>query len=652
MATTGSFDLYPYSNGYYNTNIDAGDFSWSLSSQNAEDNSSTFTWSMTGKSPMQEIWYFKGVEIWLVMASGKRYTIHSQTMDAPVEHWMNFNLGSGTFTIQHEDDGSCDFTLYANFYGHLLISTSIITCQGEEAVSFPKINREPTILTASNFTDEENPVITYSNPVSTGTLQACISVDGQNPTLAYRTISAIGTSYTFTLTDTDRNTLRAAAKNAQTLPVTYILKCTVGSTDFYAKATRTFTVVNCNPVISDVSIYDTLHVDLTGSRDILIANDNLVEYSFKTTASKSAEIVKTSIKCGTKTIEDMQQGAIIDAETGTFIISATDSRGLTTTITVTKQVIDYVKPTCYQKVDMEMSGETGAAINLIVNGNYFNGTFGGLTNTLKLEVRYTQPNGELGNWIDLTAQGYTPTYDGNTYRLAVTLEGFSYDQAYVVQSRATDKLNVVVSAQYTAKLLPVFDWSATDFNFNVEVKMNDETVLRHNEDSNNTVLSGSGGSIYLRPGGTNDTYGQVQITPDGNLVVNGGISFGDGTPDFVIEQGTEEMGSNGTWKWFKWYSGRSECYGSRNFGAMAITTTWGNLYRSAAQSQSLPSGLFNTAPDSINIYLKDANYGGWIAKHETSASSSTDTGSFIVVRPASATLSSSHIGFHILGRWK
>ena len=53
--------------------------------------------------------------------------------------------------------------------------------------------------------------------------------------------------------------------------------------------------------------------------------------------------------------------------------------------------------------------------------------------------------------------------------------------------------------------------------------MNEETVLRHNRNANNTVLSASGGFIYFRPAGTNDTSNEIKFNPQGSIELNGDI---------------------------------------------------------------------------------------------------------------------------------
>ena len=416
-----------------------------------------------------------------------------------------------------------------------------------------------------------------------------------------------------------------------------------------------------NPTVRDVNS-DTLA--LTGDENTFIRYESMAEYAINATASKNATIVTQSVTCGSKTITDLPYGVIEDVESGDFNFYALDSRNMAVSGSVFKNLIEYVKPTCYQKLEIELSGEVAANVKLTVSGNYYNGSFGAADNTLLLEVRHTDDDGNMGEWTTLTG---TPTIKNNTYTLETTFSGFNYGKSYVFQCRATDKLNVVQSSQYTIKFLPTFDWSEEDFNFNVPVnieadnlEMHGQTIIRHSKDTNNTVLSATNGHIYVRPRGTSNTYGETIFYPDGSIKFGGTVDLGDSfkingnkLADFVIESGSTSMGSNGTWYWAKWASGKAECWGCRNFGNMAVTTAWGNLYRSAFLTQDLPSKLFVTTPDVININIVNATFGGWICKHENAAPSAVTTGSFIFVRPASATVTApTYIGFHVIGLWK
>lgn len=553
-------------------------------------------------------------------------------------------------------------------------------------------NRAVKCNTANNFTDEEVPSFSYSAYTGKSihskrensnsynlledriaSLQASISFDGVTEAITYRSIP-VSTSgfYTFQLTDAEREYIREQTVGAANVPIYYLIKvireCGDGSTyerqshQAISATKRTLSIVGSEPTLNP-SVIDIKPetIALTGNPNIFVRYESMVEFATGAVASKHATIVSQSVQCGSKIIYDMYNGVFEEIEDKSFIFNATDSRGLAANQVVISNtgIIEYVKPTIKQELTIEMSGDVGAVVALKVSGNYYNGSFGAADNTLQLQVRYKQGSGNYGAWQTISG---TPTYKNNMYELQATFEGLNYDAAYTFQCRATDKLNTVETSSYTIRLLPIFDWSNEDFNFNVPVNlsaaplnMNGETIIRHNEAASNTVFSATGGKIYLRPGGTDDTEGQVIINSDGRVDIssanftNGFTIGGKAMADYIVETGEEAMGTNGTWYWCKWASGKAEAWGCRNFGNTAVTTAWGNLYRSAIFAQDLPEDVFKTTPDVITMNVVNANFGGWICKHENAAPSAVTTGSFIFVRPASATVSPLYIGFHIIG---
>lgn len=645
---------------------------WELQSQSPANNTSTIYWELyiDNTDTTDNTYEFRSYNIFVDNKTIAGKTVNNDvTPLAYLSQGESEILASGTYTIPHNGDGTKSITMDIRGYVIRRESNGDGSWGGEHKTlgvqygsddttfSLPTIERKATILTATNFTDEENPVITYYNPAGSDAtkLEACISFTGGNDDIKYRSIPKTGSSYTFDLTEDERNVLRVAAINAQTIAVRIYLKTTVAGTTYFDYVTRNITIVSCNPIINNPTVKDIQSsvLELTGDENTIVKYASMIEYSYEPVATKGAVIAEQYIQCGTKKVTGLNQGVIDDVESGLFVFSVTDSRGLTTQRIVEKPVVEYVKPTCYQSFETEIVGETGANITLKVNGNYFSGSFGAVKNTFKIEVRFTDNNGVMSEWTELLVD---PRFSGNTYQVEVTFNGFDYSKSYTFQSRVTDKLNIVQSSQYTVKLLPVFDWSEDDFNFNVPVNINGETVLRHNKEANNTVLSASGGRIYVRPGGTDDTSSQAIFNSDGSVDFSGEVRANGevlgGAADFVVETGTESMGTNGTWYWTKWNSGKAECYGMRNFGNMAVTTAWGGLYRSAALTQDLPSGLFDDIPEVISIDLINSNYGGWIARHESTAPTASNIGSFIVVRPASATITPSNIGINVIGRWK
>ncbi len=126
---------------------------------------------------------------------------------------------TGTITVNHNADGSAsnvNFELKGCVYYNRSNSYT-------GSISLTNIPRQANITSAPDFSDEANPTINYSNPAgnSVSSLDACISLTGATDNIAYRAVSKTGTSYTFNLTEAERNVLRAACPNSNTLSVIF-----------------------------------------------------------------------------------------------------------------------------------------------------------------------------------------------------------------------------------------------------------------------------------------------------------------------------------------------------------------------------------------------------------------------------------------------
>lgn len=478
------------------------------------------------------------------------------------------------------------------------------------------ISRYAWLTSAPDFTDIDNPTIYFNNPTghaNAGIHAGIYDTNGVNAYAAYRQIdNPLGSSYTFNLTDAERATIKAAAENnGGSVPVSFYLTTYQPDKTEYSILKRTAILAGDPPQL-DITLYDTDEnaQSAVGNNTKIVKGMNYVYYEINATPDDGATIKSYIAKCGDKTLTT-QSGYFENVESGDFTFSATDSRGRTKTETKSLTVIDYFKPTINQEVELELSGETEAKATLKINGTFFNQNFGNKPNQIKVSLKHTMPNGEYTDWIDIQKDLIVEIYyDGNKYRAELTITLSDYQQAYTFQCAVADTLgSYATTSEYTTRLIPVFDWSETDFNFNVPVKVN----------------------------------GDLTIT--GNLNVEGE----GGTGDAVIETGTEAMGTNGTWYWSKWKSGKAECYGVRNFGNMGISTAWGGVYYSNVFNQALPS-IFSEAP-MVSINLQGNSTGSaWIAK--SSMPTATDSGNFVVVRGSSGTLSQVYINFNVIGRWK
>lgn len=270
------------------------------------------------------------------------------------------------------------------------------------------------------------------------------------------------------------------------------------------------------PTVRDV---DPVTVALTGSDEKFVRFFSDAEYTFNATPGEGTELYKGTISVGNKTVDhrygETFAGVIENVESADFNFSITDRRNYTRTASLSYTLVPYVKLTC-NIWRIEATGD--GTIKVGIGGVVWSSNFGKVRNTLKVSYRVKEGNGEFGEWHSID---YLTDHD--EYELTVTLEDLDYRKTYTFEAMAEDKLMTVVSKQLPVRAIPVYDWGRDDFNVNVNFDMNHNTVLRHNHLANNLVVSSSGGFIYFRPKGTNDTSAEVKISPQGNIELAGDI---------------------------------------------------------------------------------------------------------------------------------
>ncbi len=159
---------------------------------------------------------------------------------------------------------------------------------------------------------------------------------------------------------------------------------------------------------------------------------------------------------------------------GVFKFGATDTRNRSATKTITLAAIDYRSPTI--SIDGVEINTSGVA-TIDISGTWFKGSFGKVSNDITVSYRYkSNSSSSWGSWT--TIPNATKNNDG-TFSASVTKSGLSYTETYNFEAKVQDAINTISSKEYIAKSLPVFDWSADDFNFNVPVSVLSPT------DSNN-----------------------------------------------------------------------------------------------------------------------------------------------------------------------
>lgn len=473
---------------------------WSAS-QSIDNNTSTISYTLRGSGTATSAWCAFGpatvkINGTTIYSTSSRFDLHSQQV-----------LKTGSITVSHNTDGTCSVpvTISAALY---LYDTST-TYNG--SITLNTIPRASSIA-ASNANIGANPTfsITRASNNFTHTLRYVFGSLSGTIVSKYSATSYNGW--------TIPTSFYAQIPNAQYGTVTVYCDTYSGSTLIGTKSTtfRAYAAAADNAPIIRPDVRDTnaTTVALTGDNTKLVRFYSNAQATMNPTFQNGATAKSHKITHASTSVAKAAH-LFEKVEGGRFDFSVTDTRGYTTTGTITRTVIPYIKLTCIiSKVSASPDGE----IVVKINGNYFAGSFGATSNSLTIQVRMKTGYGDYGEW-----EGISYNTDTNNYSVNITKTGLDYREVYTFQARVIDKLNTIYSVELPVRCLPVFDWSENDFNINVDFKMNEQTILRHNKDANNTVLSASGGFIYFRPGGTNSTYNEIKFNPQGNIELTGDI---------------------------------------------------------------------------------------------------------------------------------
>ena len=374
MASNGSFNTSGYNGRYLQ-------FSWSIKSQSIANNQTTISWSLTGKGTASSSYYKAGN--FKVVIDGT--TVYSTPRDTGRINLYNGTVvASGDFTMTHNAQGQKSFSASAQAG----IYTYDVNCTGSSSWTLTDIPRQATITSAPNFNDEQNPTINYTNPAGNNvtSLQACISLTGSTADIVYRDISKTGTSYTFNLTDSERNVLRQATTTSNTRTVYFYIKTEIGGNTLFNNVGKTLTIINNKPTFS-VAYLDTKSqtTTITGNNQKIIQNNSTLQINItNATALKYATLTNAKVTInGTDTTKNFTSGSSsLTFDIGTINVSSnlsvpvvvTDSRGNTTTHTLTVQVWPWSLPTAiitcqrksnfYSETDINVNADYSSLNNL------------------------------------------------------------------------------------------------------------------------------------------------------------------------------------------------------------------------------------------------------------------------------------------------
>ena len=529
MATSGLINTNMGNNATYYV------IEWSRTGYSVADNTSTISWKVSEVTASYigasaTLYYTLAIDNNTYSFSGKAGTHKGDVVV----------LGSGSAVISHNADGSKAFSITLHCSGKADYSYSALKASGMGELD--SIPRPVTITSAPNFNDEENPKISYNNPSkdSSGitSLTAYIALTESGTKLVSRTLDKTAKEYTFVLTDAERKTLRqyVTIGNSRTL-VFVVETVTNGASDtktHRSSVSKTFTLVNHTPTLTPTIIdVNPTTVGLTGNNKKLVRYLSNAQVTVGAQGRKEASIVSRRVINGSKTIEieDRAQDVVTinGIDSHTFYLSATDSRYFTTETAVNlradlDEYIEYVKLTNY--IDYTFLNSTGV-LNVRIAGKYFNGSFGAKNNTMEVDYRLTDEDGNIitevkdqyGNTIREYAilSNVTPTMtDDTSYTYSFNVSGLNYSKQYTLEVWVQDEIGPALAVSKVLSAKPTFDWNKTDFRHHTNVHLDNNGTLRSyladgtdiqimGVNTSNTLTIGWGG--YDTGKGNTNVYG-------------------------------------------------------------------------------------------------------------------------------------------------
>ena len=377
--------------------------------------------------------------------------------------YTRFNAGETTLqeftrTINHNADGTSPTknvatSWSASYGGGGSTSASVVA---------PKILRQATITSAPDFNDEANPTIKYSNPAgnSVNTLMACITTASDGTIrVPYRDISKTGTSYTFNLTDAERNTLRSQTPNSNTLAVKFFVRTVIGSTTLYSSVQKTMTIVNGNPTFTHSEVETNSVVsDALGSTsaNTIVQNLSNVKVTVVPSAKKSSTIKQVQVTHSGTTYTDTTSPYEFNIKplTNSLDIKVTDSRGNTASQTATKTMLNYA-PVKINSFSFKRRNPTSSDIIINLDATYWNTNIGDVTNAPVVQWKM----GSEGTLTTIPSSSVT--VDNTNHK--ITVSNYTLSNQLVYTSGETfyiyvsDAFSSTSNSMNVTKGIPVFD---------------------------------------------------------------------------------------------------------------------------------------------------------------------------------------------------
>ncbi len=474
---------------------------YSLNSQDYKNNCSNITVSMYGKSDSTSYKAYNTSAVNPVSLSVEGATKVSKNISMDFRNKKTVSMASWTGNVYHNSRGELSVDLAGSF-----------SIKGVSSLRGGSISRSWTLPTIPR---ESSVTCTDGNIGSSVTVNINRASSSFSHTITYNFQGLTGTIATKTSSTSIGWTLPTSffAKIPNSKSASGTIKCeTYDGSTYIGSSTCRFNafVSNSEPTISaTVEDVNATTIALTGNKNKLIKYKSTAKVVINATAKNSSSISSYKTVCAGKSASTATSN-ITEIESGNFDVSCTDSRGFTSSTTVKKEIVDYIK-LAITSLELSRPNTTSNTVNISLKGNYFNASFGSVSNTLALKFRSRISGGTWGSYINLN-----PTKSGNTFLISGNLGStYNFNNEYEFEFVATDKVSTITQTSIVSRGIPLIDIGKDDIVINGDItengKINEVLIKKQKILWDNYMYMNSSQKAYLSEKISEQTNGIVLV---------------------------------------------------------------------------------------------------------------------------------------------
>ena len=626
MALSGSFT------GSTNNQYVKPKITWSATQNQAENYSmvtATLTYSRTNSG-----YTTSGKWNGSITINGVTTSV-STTEQIYITQNSNTKAMSATVKVPHNADGSKSITISCT---GAIPAASLQSTSCSATVTLTSIPRQAKITSASDFTDVDNPSISFSNPGGFP-MDVWLEPNPVGDHLCVRKNIPNTGSFTWELTDAEREELRNKCAG---------LKCTIrvglysniSGKEYADYKDKTFYMTENTATKPTVTLAATLNNSSLPSQfdGLYIQGKSRLDVSITAQGKYSAGITSYSANIGGEVYNSQSflSNVLLKEGKVDVIGYAKDSRQFTGSAKQEIEVTPYSKPLviplgsetaiqCYRSDGNGTRIGNSTSVWIKAKRSYY--SLSGINNcALQWRRKLVTDEWDDGRhlWQDLIPKTDTTNTE---YNALIPNEVFDLRTSYSVQIRAID------------------DIGEKDIK-NFEVPTQD--VALHLGKGGKNVSIGT----YCDYSEDYTFYSDWKAIFDKEVIIRS-----QQLVDFVVEQGTV-----GVWTYEKWASGKAKCWASINIEVVTESTAgWGDMFVASCESANdkltfpfefleIPHCIVSLSGDSESG--NSANF--WIATRNEGVKLTTTTAQQVqLIRPTAATIPQGiTLHYQVEGRWK